>query len=641
MLYQGTRSEAGWSSSQLSPPITVPNRQPGESSIPSVYLGLSADLSCGVVSSNQPLTEDPVADLIREAGGGNLYRRNPDGTFTLISDRPPEALEFQGTVPLEFELIGMSTDCSKVVFSSLHHYAGLPGAGKERLYEWSEATGLRYAGFIPDGAGGEAAVEVTPGNTLPGTFGNRFHAVSADGSRVFFSAKRLTEAVAGEAGKTGLFARTGGSETIDVSASETLTPDNGAEYQGATPDGSKVYFTANAGIAENGASSEGTDLYQYDFAKPEGERLTDLSVAETGAAEAGAAFGKAYGALVAVADDGSHVYFIARAQLVPGRGNSYAQNKAANTFSLYDYDAADEAPRFVGVVSGSSNELSSVTVVRGAGLASRTSADGRYLLFESSVDVTGYESGGAPEAYLYDADAGPGEEATRCLSCRTDGEPSAVPAGYTLLANGGKGGYQPQSLVVREGRPLAFFSSFDALAPGATEGIWNLYEWSHGQVFFVASEASPPQGNAPTNSERRARFAGASADGTDLYLVSNAPLNWENPESRPQAWDARVGGGFAQPPAPPAPCDAGAEGSCRQGAAAPPAPPGGGASTFNGPGNVKPKPHKKKAHKKKHHRRHHHKKRRGHAKKHKGKGHGKRHAKQHHKRAGHYRRAAK
>ena len=74
--------------------------------------------------------------------------------------------------------------------------------------------------------------------------------------------------MAGEAGKSGVFARTDGSETIDVSASETLTPDNGAEYQGATPDGSKVYFTANAGIAENGASPEGTDLYQYDFEAP-------------------------------------------------------------------------------------------------------------------------------------------------------------------------------------------------------------------------------------------------------------------------------------------------------------------------------------------------------------------------------------
>ena len=111
---------------------------------------------------------------------------------------------------------------------------------------------------------------------------------------------------------------------------------------------------------------------------------------------------------------------------------------------------------------------------------------------------------------------------------------------------------------------------------------------------------------------RKLSLAGASAEGTDLYLYANRALNWENPESRPQAWDARIGGGFAEPPAPAAPCDASAEGAC-QGAsqAAPAAAPGAASKDFGGPGNVKPKPHKKKTHKKKRHRRHHHKKRQG------------------------------
>ena len=67
----------------------------------------------------------------------------------------------------------------------------------------------------------------------------------------------------------------------DVSASETAVPDEDAEYQGATPNGSKVYFTAKAGLTAE-SSAEGTDLYQYDFGAPEGERLTDLSVAGSG-----------------------------------------------------------------------------------------------------------------------------------------------------------------------------------------------------------------------------------------------------------------------------------------------------------------------------------------------------------------------
>ena len=288
-----------------------------------------------------------------------------------------------------------------------------------------------------------------------------------------------------------------------------------------------------------------------------------------------------------------------------------------------------------------------MTLANSSSTTSRTSADGRYLLFESSANVTGYESGGPPEAYLYDAGAKPGEEATRCLSCRLDGKPPVLAAGeaypYLLAssANAGAPLYQPQSLVVREGRPAVFFSSLDPLAPGAAEGAWNLYEFSHGQVSLVAAEA---RGAGVSSANlRKLSLAGASAEGTDLYLYANRALNWENPESRPQAWDARIGGGFAEPPAPAAPCDASAEGAC-QGAsqAAPAAAPGAASKDFGGPGNVKPKPHKKKTHKKKRHRRHHHKKRRGHAKKrHKGKGQGKPHAKQHHKRAGHDRRAGK
>ena len=506
--------------------------------------------------------------------------------------------------------------------------------GKERLYEWDQGHGLRYVGFVPKEGGGEEAVEAVGGSPASNN-GNRLNAISEDGSRVFFSAKRAAEAAAGEAGKEGVFAREDGTSTRDVSASETLTPDTGAEYQGATPDGRRVYFTANAGIAESGASEAGTtDLYEYDFAKPEGERLTDISATE----EAG---GARVGALVGFAADGSHVYFIARGQLVPGQGPILAQNEAANTYSLYEHRGAGSENRFVGTVKGTSEELRRVTVDSQAESASRVSPDGRYLLFQSRARVTGYDSGGAPEAYLYDAEAGPGEEATVCVSCRQDGG-APTDAGPTgLLAFGGPPNkrYQPQSLVVRDGQPVAFFRSKDALAPGGVEGLWNLYEWSHGQVFHIDTEAAA---TASPGTAGRVTFAGASQGGEDVYFFGDTALNWENPEGRPQAWDARIGGGFAEPPAPPAPCEAGSEGACRRAAPAPPGAASPASKDFSGAGNVKPKPHKhKKAHKKKRHR-HHHKKRhkgRGHAKRHKGKKKG--HAKKTHTRANHDRRASK
>ena len=612
VLYLGTRGpgQSGWSSSQLSPPITAPDRQSGGTGLPSLFYGFSKDLSCSILGATQPLTEGTAGKAIIEAGGGNLYRRDSAGAYTLLTATPPETLKRTAlNLAGEFELIGMTGDCSKIVFSTKYHYSGVSGSKVGGLYEWDEEHGLRYVGFVPTEGGGEEAVAAT-GGSGQGALG----AVSEDGARVVFSATRLAGKVSGEAGKKGVFVREGGTTSTDISASETLKADIGAEYQGATPDGHRVYFTANAGIAANGESPGGTDLYEYDFGKEPGHRLTDLSATE---AEGGARVGgPPLGALVGFANDGSHVYFVARGQLDLGRGSTLAKNEGANTYSLYDHQSASGANRFVAMIGGSPNELGPVTVGGQEESTSRVSEDGRYLLFESRRQVTAYDSHGMPEAYLYDAQAGPGAQPTICLSCRQDGTAPVDSGNSSLLTSGGAANrrYQPQSLVIRDGRPLVFFRSKDDLAPGATEGIPNLYEWSHGQVTHLATEAAA---TASSIGEGKLIFTGASADGTDLYFFGDTALNWENPEGRPQAWDARIGGGFAEPAAPSAPCDPASEGACRKAAAPPPVVPSGGAAAFTGQGNVKPKPNKrKKAHKRKH--RHHHKRKDRHrGKKHK------------------------
>lgn len=597
ILYLGQRGAEGWASGQLAPPVTAPDEFHNVSSVPSVFLGLSPDLSCGVLTSTQPLTSNPAAQLTLEAGGANLYRRNADGTYTLLTDLPPQPLEeLGGVLTTIFQLVGLSADCSKIVFKTGYHFAGLPGVGSSRLYEWSEAGGLRYAGFVPAVGGGEEAVEASASG---------YKALSEDGSRLFFSAKRLVGKVPGEVGETGVFVREGGTST-DVSASATSTPDEGAKFEGATPDGSRVYFTANSGLTAE-SSPEGTDLYEYDL---EDEELTDISVGdEAGGAQVGGE-GQQHnsGALVGVAADGSHVYYIVQGQLVRGQGRTLAANRAAGTYSLYDYDSATGAVRFVATVTR--DDVESVTFATITSIKSRVGPEGRYLLFESRADVTGYDSGGAPQAYLYDAEA-PVARPVVCVSCRQDGAAS-VGSERSLppLRAGANSFYQPLSLVVRDGRPLVFFSSEDDLAPGAVAGTSNLYEWAGGQVFLVAAEGKGENFG----------FIGAAADATDLYFYAWTALNWEDPEARPAAWDARIGGGFPQPPAPPSPCDAASEGSCPSGPVrAPASPPSAASRSFEGPGNVKPraKHHKKKHHKKRH--AHHKRKHKQHKKKHKTK----------------------
>jgi hypothetical protein len=588
-LYLSDLGSAGWQSTQYTPPVTgsVPNGD-----LSSRVMGLSADLDCGVIASSLPLTADPSGLVFERAGGANLYRRGAEGDYTLITSSPPDPLVAAGGAPYEYELVGMSQDCRRVVFSTRRTYPGVPGAGTVRLYEWNGGV-LKNVGWVPDGAE-EAVAEVTLGNSESTPAGaDQFNAVSSTADRIFFTA---TSQTGNDAENSAVFVRIDGSETLDVSQSP-LAPDTEAEFQGATPDGSRVYFTANAGLTAK-SSPSGRDLYECHIVenvatgKHECE-LTDLSVGTTEEpAEAGAPSGSAkIGALVGVSDDGSRVYFVAGGQLVPGGGASAAQNAADGTLSLYLYEATTKSVRYVGAIGSKSREVTFVTTGETSDYTSRTSPDGRYLLFESTANVTGYDGGHTPMAYLFDAEATNGREALACVSCRQDGKPGIGASdkerqAVLKIATAQYAPHLSQSLVVRNGRPVVFFRSRDPLAPGATEGEWSLYEWAHGQVFQIAADLGRGGSEAPTTAGQTLQFIGASAEGVDLYFVDATALNWEDPDARKAVWDARVGGGFSQPSPVPG-CDASLEGSCQGSPPLVPSITGAPASAaFSGSGNL-------------------------------------------------------
>jgi hypothetical protein len=584
-LYLSSRSPAGWESSQYTPPMTG---AVSGGSQRSEVLGLSANLDCGVVASSLPLTADPSGRLIEQANGANLYRRGPAGDYTLITNLPPDPLESGAEVVGVYELLGMSTDCRRVVFSTRFHYPGIPGAGFFRLYEWDEGV-LRNVGWVPDG-GGEAVAEATAGGPGSGSaFSDTFNAVSTDGARVFFTA---TSQTGNDAGNRAVFVRINGSETLDVSLS-TLAPDTEADFQGATSDGSRVYFTANAGLTEH-SSPSGRDLYECHIVENAGKpgcELTDLSVGTTGEpAEAGARAGEQIGALAGVSDDGSRVYFAARGQLVPGEGRSGPENTADGTLSLYLYEAASKSLRYVGAIGDGAEQVAAVTTGQLSSYTSRTSRDGRYFLFESRADVTGYASSNSQMAYLYDAEAPDKHESVTCISCRQDGKPGvgalieAEQAASVLVPVLRNTTYQAQSLVERNGQPVVFFRSRDPLAPGATEGEWSLYEWAHHQVFRIASDLA--RGRSSFYYDATLKFIGASSEGADLYFTDATALTWEDPDARKAVWDAKIEGGFAQP-APAPGCDPGSEDSCQGSPASTPSISGAPASAaFSGSGNL-------------------------------------------------------
>jgi hypothetical protein len=622
-LYRALRGPSEWESTQLSAPIAETNEQAGPEAGNGPFEFLSNDLSCGFQQSNQLLTKDPATRMIREYGGSNLYRLNPDGTHTAVTNLAPNNVTaFNGT----YNIAGASQSCGKVVFQTALDYPGVAGVAdvsEQNLYEWDEGT-IRRVGFVPGPGGGEVAVGAAPG-TGTGRLGDSQNLVSEDGSRVFFTANRQTSPNEEEIGKVGIFVREfvreSGSVTRDLSESETAVPDTGATYQWATPDGSRVYFLANSGLTENSSPVGGQDLYEYNL---ETEKLTDVSAWTDPEAPS---VGAEAGGFVAASPDGSYVYFVARGQLQPGRGNTYAQNVAQGRYSIFAEHEGKYS--YVGKVESEINSVLQRVIVTYQGeWVSQVSPNGQYLLFESDLNTTGYDSGGAPEAYLFNAT--PGVEETACISCRQDGEPSVAPNGgnvefglrYATLPTDESINnplHPPHYLGMHEGLPEVFFTSPDSLAPGAVEHQNNIYEWSHGQIFRITSAEEGQQDPFPFGGYYAA-LGGVSNDASNVYFVTPETLTWEDGDARLSAYDARIGGGYPKPATAPQPCNATSEKAttCLGTPQTVTAVPGAATPNVSGSENfepkkkapVKKKPSKKKKHGKtqKHGKKHKHKK---------------------------------
>jgi hypothetical protein len=501
---------------------------------PGEYRYLSDDLSCAVLASAEPLTSDAPA-AVTDAGGRNLFRRGADGSHAVLSNLAPLNATDAG-IDDRYASVSGSGDCGHVVFETEYVYPGIDASG---LYEWDHGV-LRNVGVLPDGG-------IAVGATLGALGGqNAWNAVSEDGSRIFFSATSNSGA---DTSRQAVFVREDGATTVKASASETATPNRGAVYQLASKTGSRVLFLANYGLTSptSAGPTDGNcalalplscDLYAYDV---ETGDLTDLSVDTAGAGGARVA------GVLGASDDASYVYFAARGQLVAGKGRTVAENFAAGSHNIYlDYEGQRS---FVGLLRAAdlaggaqrNGALVARSTAPSSPWASRVTPDGRHLLFASSAKVTGYDSGGVTEAYLYSADA----DETVCVSCRYDGQPSVgVSAGgdssTAPLASDGSTGHDnplhpPRTLSADGGR--VFFEKPDALAAGAVSGQDNVYQWKDGQIALLASSAAATPAN-------RTRFEDASDSGDDVFISTRDAFLPEDVDGSLDVYGVRVDGGL-------------------------------------------------------------------------------------------------
>jgi hypothetical protein len=599
-LFLARRSSSGWSSQGL-----LPAAKYGRGGL---ALGLSEDLSVDYTVG----------------GGLTLEKDTRTLQYTEVNDRGLQSY------------VATTSDDDEALFEDAR--ALLPGATSEgpNLYLWDRTSRrMVLAGVLNNGETPTAGVNAgqwdwySNGGTLTQFFNQQHHVISADGSRIFFSSledaqiyMRVNPTQPQSAMSGGECTEAAKACTYKVSESQRSEPDpNGprvAKFITATADGSEVLFRSREELtddANTGEEDESHDLYSYDTATHE---LTDLTPSNPAQNPNGAEVGGVLGA----SKDGSYVYFAAGGVLAPGVGSSggacaETYNSGPGLCNIYRWHEGAAQP-ITYLTQMSSPDLSSADRVvenwaPGSGFGqwrytSRVSPDGRVLVLSSQENLTSYDGHGNTELYRFEV----GQSDPQCISCATSGEAPQGDASLSSIFVGNVDGtlreHYPRNITTDGAR--VFFETNGKLLAADTNGVQDVYEWeakgtgtctsedqNGGCLYLITSGTSP----------RPSFYGDSSESGDDVYVFTGQPLVGQDRDELIDAYDARVGGGFAyQNPPPPSICTGE---SCRPATSLPPASQSPGTSTFSGPGNTQGRPQK---HKKKRHRKSHKKKRHSH-----------------------------
>jgi hypothetical protein len=583
--YLSRRTPGGWATQSLSSPLTGPR-----------YRAFSSDFSRGVIFQLEPAlsAEAPSKEGKSYA---NLYLREPDGSMRpLITTAPPHRTSGEpvGSGSTVFRAIYAGANSGTGSSPAFHHLvfqandtltgptttAPAPndlGVVEDKgepvalnLYEWFEGQ-LRLVNVLPGNASPSAGAVIGSGTLLDpsglqGRPPNVDHAISADGSRIFWSEE------------------SSGQVYVRIDGEETRKIEDPGKFLTATPDGSKVLLN---------------DGCLYDLAAEECE--ADLAQGQGGK----------FKGILGAADDLSRVYFVDTAVLTGGEENANHEHAEADKFNLYTWHKG--ATVFIGTLLESDNNLGSEYGDWKASRPTRTaqvSSDGNFLAFMSKVPLTGYDnvvSGGGEcqlnggplciEVFEYAAASG----SLTCVSCNPSGR---QPLGRSNLSVNRPGsGFPPfpqLGNLSTEGQGRIFFESQDTLSPRDLNGnIQDVYQWEPNGVGNCKRASGCVSLISSGHSANDSMFVDSTPSGNDAFFITREQLLLRDKDDFLDLYDARVGGGISENTPPPCLGEA-----CKGPSSAAPEQQSAGSASFVGPGNEKPK--KAKKHKKKH-RKHAHK----------------------------------
>jgi hypothetical protein len=486
------------------------------------YLGGSSDLSRLFIQPGLPVL--PTDVIPRDSGAAGIYE-----------------VAGMGTASPELRLVNVDPEGHELVFRDPTHKTEEEGKLVGRVR--GPLLGDRLANPIVNGSA--------------------YHAISESGKTVFFTATPPSSEI------QAVYARIhcepgspsckedGNSEwleTVDVSSplhsecSECpLVPEpRAATFQGASADGSKVFFTTRQKLLSKEPEvkvigEEGTtlNLYEYDFSKrAEGKALVLLSPDPVGAKVEG---------VVRTSPDGSHVYFGALGALpISGKGGPVA-GKA----NLYGYDTVTGETKFVGgsQVEGIGTTISTDQNTRPA----QTTPDGRYLVFSSKSPLAGDTNGPAQAVYRYDFQTGEltwVSHAAHGFTPRNEGKDAMV-APLNGMLIGAMANIGDWNRAISEDGSHIIFTTKEKLQADDVNNAADLYGWHDGTVSLISDGQNPGGVSVNTTPAGLVSAGGMSASGSDIFFSTQASLVGQDTDVLQDVYDARVDGGFPAPVAPP------------------------------------------------------------------------------------------
>ncbi len=419
---------------------------------------------------------------------------------------------------------------------SLYEYAGTGnsapllvgvsgGAGSSSLISKC-GTELGSAALVESEEPGHGSIDTTRRGAALGSYRG---AVSSSGETVFF-----TPVVCGGSPPVEeVFARVdnGQPDAHTIAVSEPSHEDcpecdtetgvlANAVFQWASADGSKVFFTTSQPLLGSDTSN---NLYEYGAHAPVGVGGSSGKVVRVSGGD-GTVTNPTAGVeeVLYVSPDGSHVYFTASGVLTTTR-NSLGQEAEAGQSNLYLYERDAEYPDGRTVFVMPYADIIEVGFQIEGGIS--FSQNGRFFAFLSSVHLTSDDLSGVQQGFEYDSQTG----GIVRYSVGQDGFNEDGNTGSPTLGE-----------VADDG--AVYFDSGNPLVPQAVGGQ-SVYEYRERAVNMISNGEDTRAGGAWLD------FISPSGD--DVFFNTFEQLVAKDTDAQEDTYDARVDGGFAEPPPPP------------------------------------------------------------------------------------------